>query len=107
MQEAHQDPRLKGLFFSSYLIKPIQRICKYPLLLKVLWHFLLSSVSVLQQEVVKATPEDHPDYENLVKATEEINDVVGHVNEGLPSSPFHSIYAAFRQTSSGSHAESY
>lgn len=67
LDEAHQDPRLKGLFFSSYLIKPIQRICKYPLLLK---------------EVVKATPEDHPDYENLVKATEEINDVVGHVNEG-------------------------
>ena len=37
----------------SFIIKPIQRICKYPLLL---------------QSIVDHTPKDHFDYENLLAA---------------------------------------
>lgn len=49
-----------------YLIKPIQRICKYPLLLR---------------ELVKYTPEDWPNYKNQVEALESIKRVTLNVNE--------------------------
>lgn len=49
-----------------YLIKPIQRICKYPLLLR---------------ELVKYTPEDWPNYQNQVEALEAIKRVTTNVNE--------------------------
>ena len=35
LDTCHTDPRCKGLFISSFLIKPVQRVCKYPLLLRV------------------------------------------------------------------------
>jgi len=37
----------------SYLVKPVQRLPKYPLLIK---------------DLLKHTDQDHPDYENLQKA---------------------------------------
>lgn len=49
-----------------FLIKPIQRICKYPLLLR---------------ELVKYTPEDWPNYQNQVDALEAIKQVTQNVNE--------------------------
>lgn len=49
-----------------YLIKPIQRICKYPLLLR---------------ELVKYTPEDWPNYQDQVNALEVIKRVTLNVNE--------------------------
>lgn len=63
----HSDPRCAGLFLQSFLIKPIQRVCKYPLLLR---------------ELIKFTPEEHPDHEHLTKAFEKINEVVANINEG-------------------------
>jgi len=63
----HSDPRCQGLFLQSFLIKPIQRVCKYPLLLR---------------ELIKFTPEEHPDHEHLTKAFEKINEVVANINEG-------------------------
>mmetsp|Transcript_32457 Transcript_32457/g.55527 ORF Transcript_32457/g.55527 Transcript_32457/m.55527 type:complete len:564 (+) Transcript_32457:74-1765(+) len=63
----HSDPRCKGLFLQSYLIKPIQRVCKYPLLLR---------------ELIRYTPEDHPDYQPLQNAFLKINEVVANINEG-------------------------
>jgi len=47
------------------LIKPLQRLTKMPLLVS---------------GVLKYTPPDHPDYENLVKALELIQQVVAEVN---------------------------
>jgi len=56
----------RGLTLFSFLIKPVQRICKYPLLLK---------------DLLNHTKEDHPDYDNLVQALPKINTVVEYVNE--------------------------
>ncbi|OZJ04655.1 hypothetical protein BZG36_02890 [Bifiguratus adelaidae] len=50
----------------SLLIKPVQRVLKYPLLL----HQLYSQTS-----------SEHPDYENLHKALSAIQDVADHINE--------------------------
>ncbi|KAI8889262.1 Dbl homology domain-containing protein [Backusella circina FSU 941] len=50
----------------SLLIKPVQRILKYPLLLR---------------ELLLLTSENHPDHEQLVYATIEIQKVADHINE--------------------------
>jgi cell division control protein 24 len=51
----------------SYLIKPVQRICKYPLLI---------------QELIKNTPPDHSDYSELLKAATVTKLLAEKVNEG-------------------------
>jgi hypothetical protein len=48
-------------------VKPIQRICKYPLLLK---------------ELLAHSPDSHPDYESLRSAIIELETVTTSVNEG-------------------------
>ncbi|KAI9482857.1 MAG: Dbl homology domain-containing protein [Benjaminiella poitrasii] len=50
----------------SLLIKPVQRILKYPLLLK---------------EIVALSSEKDPDYQQLVKIFNEIQQVADHINE--------------------------
>ena len=35
LEQLHTDVRCRGLFIQGFLIKPIGRICKYPLLLRV------------------------------------------------------------------------
>ncbi|KAI9253807.1 hypothetical protein BDA99DRAFT_519029 [Phascolomyces articulosus] len=50
----------------SMLIKPVQRVLKYPLLLR---------------EIFSLTPVDHPDHANLAAATQEIQEVADHINE--------------------------
>jgi len=66
LEVCHSDPRCKGLFLQSFLIKPIQRVCKYPLLLR---------------EMIRHTPEGHPDYQTLENAFSKINAVVSDINE--------------------------
>lgn len=66
LRVCHGDSRCKGLLLNSFLIKPVQRLCKYPLLLR---------------ELIKNTPEDHPDYIPLMAAQEKIGSVVAFVNE--------------------------
>ena len=50
----------------SLLVKPVQRILKYPLLL---------------QHLIELTPEDHPDYNSLLTALQEIKRVSVDINE--------------------------
>ncbi|CDH57132.1 related to cdc24-gtp gdp exchange factor forcdc42p [Lichtheimia corymbifera JMRC:FSU:9682] len=50
----------------SYLIKPVQRVCKYPLLM---------------EQLIKNTPEDWPHYNDLEQAMEAIQRVAFKVNE--------------------------
>ncbi|ELR12501.1 RhoGEF domain containing protein, partial [Acanthamoeba castellanii str. Neff] len=54
------------LSLRDYLIKPVQRICKYPLLLR---------------ELIKSTEASHPDYVKLTNALAKIQSVVAAVNE--------------------------
>ncbi|XP_070565083.1 rho guanine nucleotide exchange factor 38-like isoform X2 [Ptychodera flava] len=51
---------------ASFLIKPVQRILKYPLLLN---------------ELIKVTEEDHADKSNLLKAINTMTDVATAINE--------------------------
>ncbi|XP_048577434.1 intersectin-1 isoform X3 [Nematostella vectensis] len=64
------DRRASGLPLSSYLLKPLQRICKYPLLIK---------------EILKHTPDIHPDRMNLEIALEKAEELCNQVNEGVRS----------------------
>ncbi|CAO3646600.1 unnamed protein product [Cunninghamella echinulata] len=58
--------RTQSWDIGSMLIKPVQRVLKYPLLLK---------------ELLSVTSEDDPDYEHLCIAHKEIQDVADHINE--------------------------
>ncbi|KAK3098160.1 hypothetical protein FSP39_016770 [Pinctada imbricata] len=63
-----QDPRTKGMPMSSFLLKPMQRITKYPLML---------------QKILQYTPEGHPDRQNLQDALAEAEKLCNQVNEGV------------------------
>lgn len=67
LQISTTDPRCRGLQFGSYLIKPVQRICKYPLLMR---------------ELLRYTEESHPDLALIQAAKTEIDKVVDSINEG-------------------------
>eukprot|EP01102_Stenamoeba_stenopodia_P013105 TRINITY_DN4200_c0_g1_i2.p1 TRINITY_DN4200_c0_g1~~TRINITY_DN4200_c0_g1_i2.p1 ORF type:complete len:586 (+),score=154.00 TRINITY_DN4200_c0_g1_i2:150-1907(+) len=56
----------KNLSFTSFLITPVQRIPRYVLLLK---------------DLLKNTPEDHADYENVKVALEKISKIATLINE--------------------------
>ncbi|KAJ3199483.1 Myosin 10A, isoform D [Entophlyctis luteolus] len=60
-------PEFRFFDLSNYLLKPVQRICKYPLLLR---------------ELIKATDSAHSDFLPLTIALSKIETVVAIVNEG-------------------------
>ena len=66
LNDCQSDPRAKGQNLSSYIIKPVQRICKYPLLFR---------------ELISHTPKDNPDYKSLMDTKEKIDEVVMYINE--------------------------
>ncbi|XP_031369761.1 intersectin-1 isoform X9 [Apis dorsata] len=67
-QICQQDPRTKGMPLSSFLIKPMQRITKYPLIIsKILQH----------------TPINHPDRQYLQEALAKAEEFCTQVNEGV------------------------
>lgn len=63
---ATSQPELKGLGLQAFLIKPVQRICKYPLFLR---------------ELIKCTPEDHPDLPSISLAAQEMDVSCKKINE--------------------------
>ncbi|KAJ3106972.1 Myosin 10A, isoform D [Phlyctochytrium planicorne] len=67
LDQCASNPECKNFALSHFLLKPVQRICKYPLLLR---------------EVLRNTDAEHPDYANLQKALLKIETVVTIVNEG-------------------------
>jgi hypothetical protein len=74
-----QHPKMRGLKLFAFLIKPCQRLLKYPLLLR---------------ELVKCTSEDHPDRERLVlalKKFEEVRDQHRRTDELVYSSSHSSL----------------
>eukprot|EP00053_Salpingoeca_punica_P008435 m.75740 g.75740 ORF g.75740 m.75740 type:complete len:661 (-) comp14605_c0_seq1:25-2007(-) len=56
----------QNISLEGYLLKPIQRICKYPLLLK---------------ELQKVTREDHPDFPSVDLALDSMREVAATINE--------------------------
>ncbi|TPX39828.1 hypothetical protein SeMB42_g06228 [Synchytrium endobioticum] len=71
LEEIYKLPILRNLDLGGFLIKPVQRLCKYPLLLK---------------EIMKYTPETKADYAALKLALEKMQSVVSLVNEGAKDS---------------------
>ncbi|KAL2914974.1 hypothetical protein HK105_205518 [Polyrhizophydium stewartii] len=67
LDQCAQQPECRSLNLANFLLKPVQRVCKYPLFLR---------------ELIKATEPEHPDSENLLKALLKIETVVTIINEG-------------------------
>lgn len=66
LEAAIEDTRSRGLDISSFLIQPVQRLPRYELLLK---------------DLIKHTPSNHPDLEDLNKGLQRINEVAIFINE--------------------------
>uniref|UniRef100_A0A8C5IVT9 Intersectin 1 n=1 Tax=Junco hyemalis TaxID=40217 RepID=A0A8C5IVT9_JUNHY len=62
------DPRCKGMPLSSFLLKPMQRVTRYPLIIK---------------NIIENTPENHPDHSHLRQALEKAEELCSQVNEGV------------------------
>ncbi|XP_028938168.1 intersectin-1 isoform X2 [Ornithorhynchus anatinus] len=62
------DPRCKGMPLSSFILKPMQRVTRYPLIIK---------------NILENTPENHPDHCHLKLALEKAEELCSQVNEGV------------------------
>uniref|UniRef100_A0A3Q3WIF9 Intersectin-1 n=1 Tax=Mola mola TaxID=94237 RepID=A0A3Q3WIF9_MOLML len=62
------DSRCKGMPLSSFLLKPMQRVTRYPLIIK---------------NILENTPESHPDHSHLKVALEKAEELCSQVNEGV------------------------
>lgn len=65
LEQLEADEALNKLKLADMLTRPIQHICRQPLLLR---------------ELLKSTPQTHADYEDLIFALDQINDLVDRVN---------------------------
>lgn len=68
LYECSQLPECRNLTFEAYLITPIQRIPRYKMLF---------------QDLLKHTPDTHPDYKNLEKSFQVIDEVARYVNQNI------------------------
>jgi len=69
VEECSRLPECSKLDIPGYLIKPVQRICRYPLLIR---------------EMLKMTGENHVDRANLLLSLEKLESIVAIVNESTP-----------------------
>ncbi|XP_053445110.1 intersectin-2 isoform X3 [Nycticebus coucang] len=68
LKKLASDPRCKGMPLSSFLLKPMQRITRYPLLIR---------------SILENTPENHIDHSSLKLALERAEELCSQVNEGV------------------------
>ncbi|GCB72200.1 hypothetical protein scyTo_0001866 [Scyliorhinus torazame] len=68
LKKLASDPRCKGMPLSSFLLKPMQRITRYPLIIK---------------NILENTPENHADLSHLMLALERAEELCSQVNEGV------------------------
>ncbi|KAJ1921367.1 hypothetical protein H4219_000684 [Mycoemilia scoparia] len=68
LKEANKKPECQGLDFQSYMLLPVQRIPRYKMLLN---------------DLLKHTPEGHPDCKSLENALNMISEVATFVNENI------------------------
>ncbi|CAO1618674.1 unnamed protein product [Parajaminaea phylloscopi] len=68
LQRLRSSPEGRGLDLSSYLLTPMQRITRYPLLLN---------------QILKYTDEDHVDYDVIRKGTRIAEKILGDTNERI------------------------
>jgi len=66
VREVQSKPECQGVDLLGFLIKPVQRVCKYPLLFK---------------ELLKNTPPLHVDYPNIENCLKKVHEVAEYVNE--------------------------
>eukprot|EP01119_Soliformovum_irregulare_P019072 TRINITY_DN5977_c0_g1_i1.p1 TRINITY_DN5977_c0_g1~~TRINITY_DN5977_c0_g1_i1.p1 ORF type:complete len:961 (-),score=254.34 TRINITY_DN5977_c0_g1_i1:6-2888(-) len=66
LAETEHKPECKNVNLLGFLIKPVQRICKYPLLFK---------------ELLKSTSHNHVDYQNIENCMKKLSQVAEYVNE--------------------------
>lgn len=76
-------PEFRNLDMAAMLIKPTQRMCKYPLFLR---------------ELVNCTRRTHPDFPNLVAALEKVDCVVKEINERKRETENQSVLTELRST---------
>ncbi|KAM5253935.1 intersectin-2 isoform 4-T6 [Hipposideros larvatus] len=68
LKKLASDPRCKGMPLSSFLLKPMQRITRYPLLIR---------------SILENTPENHVDHSSLKLSLERAEELCSQVNEGV------------------------
>lgn len=68
IKQCQEQPAVRGLTLTSFLLKPMQRITRYPLLIK---------------ELLKYTPEGHPDHHNSQEALLAATTLCAQVNEAV------------------------
>eukprot|EP01122_Echinamoeba_exundans_P008896 TRINITY_DN302_c0_g3_i1.p1 TRINITY_DN302_c0_g3~~TRINITY_DN302_c0_g3_i1.p1 ORF type:complete len:1771 (-),score=520.87 TRINITY_DN302_c0_g3_i1:72-5384(-) len=78
--------RFSGLRIKDYMIMPVQRVPRYTMLLR---------------DLLKHTPENHPDYANLQSACKKVEDVASAVNEGIRQAESQTKMAAIIERGGG------
>jgi len=66
-EQVYTNPSTERYKFETYLILPVQRIPRYKMLI---------------EDILKNTPENHVEYQDLKKAVDMIKDIASFVNEG-------------------------